>query len=417
MRILQLLRREREYLQDLDPDQRRLLFATVLYGFGAPIISTFLNTYLWRQSADPVVLIAFNIASHIGLAMGFFLNGFALRHVRATRLFFLGCLLQGLGPVLLVLSGGVIAPLVLPVGFLLGSASGIYWGNRNLFTLNLTTGPKRFKYLSVESSFALTASILSPVIIGWFLVAGERMGWYSIQSAYGITAVFGLGLLLFAGIAARKITHIPPAVTHIFITHPTPAWKRIRGLEFLSGLVNGFELILPIMMLLLFLNGEQSIGLVQSIATILSVVGMYSIGRYVRLKDHVKILGVWTLLSFLGKTFFAFWFSAIGALLFHAINGLTASFRWTSLAAILYETIDEEKEAGASKRYAYLTDRECFLDLGRVVGLVIFLGLYLADSYSALRYGFLFTILFQGFLLILAKKTIQNLSSEKAASP
>ncbi len=409
MALMNFLRRERDYLLDLEGDQRRLLIATVLYGFAAPMISTFTNTYLWRQSGDPVVLVLFNMAFHFGLIIGFFLNGLALRRIRAAILFLIGCLLQGAAPVFLVLSGSEAAHQALPIGLVLGTATGVYWANRNLFTLNLTTGPKRFKYLSVESSFGMAASILSPLVIGWFLVVGERLGWYSIQNAYTIAAGAGFLLLTAAGFVVLRILHKPAAVTHLTVSHPSRMWQHQRMLEFLSGLTNGFELILPLVILLLFLNGEESVGTVQSVTAILSMIGMYAIGRRVRHKDHVKILGAWTSITFVGKALFGFLYSMAGALLFHAFNGLTSSFRWASLTAILYETIDADKEADHTKRYAYITDRECFLDVGRVIGLGLFLGIYLMAPEAAIRYGLLLTMFFQLLMLILAQKMVHRL--------
>ncbi|MFA5945376.1 MAG: hypothetical protein WC802_00500 [Patescibacteria group bacterium] len=403
LRLRAVINKELHYLQGLSADQRQLLLSSALFGLAQPMITVFSNTYLWRQSHSPVTLAVFGIGQYAGLCFGFLLNGFGLQRFRPTTLFLAGCLLQGVVPVLLV-SAGVNAAIFAPLfGFALGSAGGFYWGNRNLLTSALTNSVQRFKYISLESTFGLASSVLAPVLIGWFLVFGEHTGLYAAQSAYEVTAVVGFFLLAVAGWCVSRIHHAFEPLKKLFIEKRSSRWQKMRLLDYVNGFTDGFERVIPLVILLLFLGKEDSVGTVQSVAAILSMLGMYIAGKKVKHKDHARIVGMWTLVTGAGKTVFAVLFSTIGALIFHGLNALVVSFRWASLAAVMYETIDGEPGAGLAKRYRYLMDREFALNAGRVSGLFVFIGLFTVSAAFTMRYGLLLSILFQCVMILLVK--------------
>ena len=406
--LFRFLKKERDYLRELSPDQRRLLFSTFLFGLAQPMITVFSNTFLWRQSGDGIVLAVFGIGQYIGLSIGFLANGFFLKRIRPTTMFLFGCILQGAVPVLLVFMGARAEELAFPLGLSLGLSSGLYWGNRNLLTSVFTQGETRFKYISVEMTFGLLSSVIAPAAIGWFLVFGEQTGWYATDAAYQVTAMIGFALMTIGGIRVAGVRRAFERIEGLFIARASRSWNRMRLLDFVNGFTDGFERVIPLLILLLFLGKEDSVGFVQSGAAVLSMVGMYLAGKRVKHKDHARIVGVWTAVTSVGKTIFALGFSAAAALAFHALNGLVMSFRWASLAAVMYEAVDREPGDGLSKRYRYLMDREFFLNTGRVSGLLLFIGLYAASATFTIRYGLVFAILLQ-IVMILGVRAVTRL--------
>jgi len=402
-RLTAFVRKELAYLSELSADERKLLSASILFGLAQPMINVFSNTFLWRQSGNAVVLAVFSIGFYAGLCLGFLLNGLGLKWFKPTTLFFLGCALQGAVPVLLVYAGASADELALPLGLALGVAGGFFWGNRNLLTATVTGGTDRFKYISLDTAFGLGAAIVSPLIIGWFLVFGEKTGFYAAQSAYEVTAIFGFLLLTVAGSRVARIKRKFEKVSGIFLTNRSPAWQKMRLLDFVNGFTDGFERVIPLLILLLFLGKEDSIGVVQSAASILSFLGIYAIGKRARHKDHVRIIGMWTVVTSVGKAVFAILYSSAGALIFHGFNGLVLSFRAASMSAVMFEAVDHEPGEGISKRYRYIMDREFVLDAGRVLGLLSFIGLFTWSASFTVRYGLLLSIGTQLLMVILVK--------------
>ncbi len=402
-RLIAFVRKELAYLNELSADERKLLSASVLFGLAQPMINVFSNTYLWRQSGNAVVLAVFSIGFYAGLCVGFILNGLGLRRFKPTTLFFLGCVLQGAVPVLLVYAGASADELALPLGLMLGVSGGFFWGNRNLLTSTVTSDTDRFKYISLDTAFGLGAAIVSPLIIGWFLVFGEKTGLYATQSAYEVTAVFGFLLLALGGYSVARIKRKFEKLKGIFLDKRSSAWQKMRLLDFVNGFTDGFERVIPLLILLLFLGKEDSIGVVQSAASILSFLGIYAIGKKAKHKDHARIIGLWTVVTSVGKAIFAILYSSAGALIFHGFNGLVLSFRSASMSAVMFEAVDREPGTGVSKRYRYIMDREFVLDIGRVLGLLAFIGLFTYSASFTVRYGLLLSIGTQLLMVILVK--------------
>jgi MFS transporter, YQGE family, putative transporter len=373
-------------------NQRLLLTAYFLFGLGSPMVSTFSGTYVWRLFHSPQAVAIFIALFCLGLPVGFFLNGMLLRNLPLKKLFFYSCFLQGSIPLLLVSLPHPTLLSVLMIGVILGVASGCFWANRNYLTSQTTTNGQRFGFISVESTITTFAAIIAPLAIGWTIAVGEHTTFYSVQTGYMITSFLGFLLLLLCGKIITGVSIPDPEVKELRVKHHSDIWQEWRWLEIVNGAVDGAQRIFPLMIVLFFLGQEESVGTVQSISSILSALMIYFAGkRATAEKDHVRLLLFWAAMTIGGSIVFASLFSPRGAIIFLAIGALVASFRWGSFAAILYDIIDaEEKRHGKKNRYALLTDRETFLNLGRALALGLFALTYTFAPTETMRFGLLF---------------------------
>lgn len=413
MSLRAFLRREQTYLREIPHEQRGLLGGSFFYALSAPVLTVFSNTYLWRQSPDPIILALYNIGFFLGLPLGFFFNGWLLRRFASDRLYVLGCVLQGLVPITLVLLQAEAGHFAFPLGLALGISAGFYWGNRNYLTSRHTVGPKRFKFLSVEMTAVTTAGILSPILTGWFLVLGEQTGWYRIQTAYEFVALFAMVMLIISGWSVARAIQTKDTLSCLRIQKPTRDWNRLRLIEFLNGSINGFEAIIPIVILLVFVGLEDSIGVVKSYTAILSAISLYVVGRRIKHHHHAHVLGLWTLVSGLGRASFALFTSTFGALAMYTTDGFSNSWRWASSTAVMFETVEKETSEKESLRYAYIVDREAFLNIGRVATLFLFILLYRRAPEATIRYGLLLMLIPQLLLTLLTRQQTKILHQTK----
>ncbi len=407
--------KEKKYLGQLSSDQRRLLGGYFLFGLANPMILTFMQTFLWRASQDPLSIALYNLCFLSSLPIGFLLNGKLLKSgFPAQKLFFLGCALAGLGPLLLVFTNTTAINDVWMFGMLTGTSMGFFWGNRNYLTSRATSSDNRFNFISLESTLGAISSIFAPFIIGWFLVLGEKLDLYSLDLAYRLMSVVGWTLMLVVGYRVSQVSFAPVKIDRLTIGRASSLWNRLRGSEILSGFIDGFDAIFPIIITLTFIGLEESVGTIQSISAGIAALMMYYLGKRVKHKDHPKVFGFWVLVNATAKTLFVALFSPLGALLYFVVNASVASFRWPSLAAIMYEIVEQQEKAEPkSHRYALLTDRETFLNLGRAMALCLFISLYLFAPQSTLHYGFLLSILFQIALLAMVKDLTRRVTHAK----
>lgn len=396
MGLVNFIRKEKQYLGKLSNDQRRLLLGYFLYGLAHPMIITFMNTYLWRASGNPLDLALYNMCWYAGLPLGFLINGRLLKLFPTQKLFFLGCAFLGLGPLLLVATGPGAAGNSWLFGLLVGISGGFFWGNRNYLTSRSTTSENRFSFISIESSLGALASIIAPFIIGWFLILGERWGLYSIANAYKIMSVLGWCLIIFVGYLVSRVKVKPIKLKYLTVQEPSNLWNRLRRLEVMSGFIDGFSAIYPALIVLTFIGQEESIGTIQSISAGVAAFLMYNLGKKVQHKDHPRVFAVWVVFSSLAIITYATLFSPTGALTYFVLAALVACFRWPSLSALMFEIVEMQENANAKNhRYALIMDRETFLNLGRTASLCLFVVLFSAQPEFTLRYGFLLAVIFQ----------------------
>jgi YQGE family putative transporter len=397
-------------LNDLSQNQRRLLLSFFLFALASPMVSVYTNTFLWRLDHDPITLGIFNIGMYAGISLGFLVNAYALRVWQSGKLYAFGCLAQGLIPVLLVSMGASAADYTLPLGLALGLAQGFYWANRNSITSKFTQDARRFRFISVETMLGIVAGIVSPLVIGWFIALGGTIPSYSVAQAYQLCAGIGLVLLIATGVLAHKFVIEPFVVNTPFVRHATARWNQQRAIEMLNSITSGLEVVIPLLVVLLFLGQEEAVGSVKALTGVLSAIMIYAIGKRVRHKHHLMLVGIWVAVNLLAGALFASVFTAASAIAYFIIAGITGSLRWSSFVTVLYEVVDREVKRDSEHRFLYILDREYCLNFGRVVGLLLFILAYHLAPDATIRYGLVMMFVVQLPVLWLLKRLMRTLA-------
>ena len=396
-------------LRELSSSQKRLLTSFFLFSLASPMASIYSNTFLWRQDKDPITLAVFNIGTFIGVMLGFFANALLLRLLPSGRLYTLGCVLQGLVPLVLVLLGAQANAYAFVLGIALGCSMGLFWGNRNTLTSKTSEGPNRYRFVSIETSMVLTAGVIAPLLVGWFITLSESLGTLTVQSAYLTTSVLGLVLLAISGALLWSVDSEPYKTKQFWIKHPSALWKSQRLLEVINGISDGMSSVLPLVIILLFLGQESAVGTVKGLAALLSGSVIFFIRNYVKHHHHARLFGIWIAFNLTGAVLFAVLQSPFGALCFFVLGGVVSSFRWSSFTSVMYEVVDQEMRSSKIHRFVYLLDRECFLNLGRVMGLCLLVVLYTQLPTLFVQYGLILTTIIPLPLLLLLQSITKRL--------
>ena len=412
MRFQKWLQSQRQSFQILSKAERKFLISYFIFGLAAPIAFTYMNTYLWRVNEDPTLLILYNAGFFLALWFGFQLNTFLLRYTRTSVLYTIGSVMQGVVPFLIVLLGGTVITYVFPLGLVLGLAGGLYWANRNYLVSKVTAGTHRFYFLSLESVADTVAGIIAPITIGWIIVFGEVHGFYTVDGAYRFVTVLSILMLVGAGLVVQSAS-IPkdPDPKTFLLRKPGKAWNRLRLLEVAHGFIHGIESVLPVIITLQFLGAEGTVGTIQTITALVATIILALLGRHLKHKHHLFILLFWLGGTLIGSALFATLFSAAGAVAYFAFNALTGTFRWASLSTILYEVIDQVTAHSKVHRVLYIMDREVFLNIGRLLGLLLIFALTTFSSSVGIRFGLLFIVGGQFALIIIARPLLSSIKT------
>lgn len=411
--VTAFLKNEYQKFLALSKTGRMLLVSYLVFVMAQPLLGVFVQSYFWRETHEPLKIVTYYVGYFALLPIGFALNGKLLATFSSIRLYWLGCTLQGLVPFFVILSHATSFSHILLLGSIYGVAGGFFWSNNNLLSLLATTCHDRLYYNSLSSFTGTLVAIVIPVLTGWLLVLGEKTGFYLTSDAYRVMSLCGLLLSVIAGWIPQRITFTTKSVKDLFLVTPSSRWQKLRLLDVIHGFYNSVESFLPVLVMLFLVGNEATLGTTQSIAELCSALLIYYTGSFLSKKYRLVLLGAWVVGILIASGTLAFLFTPIAVLIAFALLALTSDFRWVALTPIIYDVIDEEEHRTNQSHYAYLLDREIFLDLGRLMGLALFAGLFLIVPLFAIRSTLFIGACLQIFVYLLAKNLVQLPTASK----
>lgn len=124
--IHDFINKEIFHFKKLHADAQSLILSIFLRDLIGPILSIFINAFLWRQSQDLILVALFNLAFFLTIPLGFYLNGVLLKLFSPGRLYFVSLLFSGIVAAGLIFLPSISYSIVFTFGILEGLFSGIY---------------------------------------------------------------------------------------------------------------------------------------------------------------------------------------------------------------------------------------------------------------------------------------------------
>ncbi len=400
---------EWQHFRSLSPSAQKLFLSTFIYYIADPLIFIFINAFLWRKTSNFITISAYNLGFFLTLPIAFYFNGHLLKKFSIKHLFFVGFVGQGLAVLPLFFFSHFSFLIVLLIGVIQGIPMGFYWANRNFITLSLTKDHQRNYYQGLESSVNLTLATIVPLVLGWFIVSGDYFHLYSIDQAYRFLILVITGLLIWGGLSFQSAEIEQPKIALLRPKNPSSKWKNSQRIEICQGFLDRMADLLPALVVVSLIGNESTLGTLQSLVAIIGAVVIYFIGRRTATHHRIAVLSASVALLVVCSVFFTFFPTTLTAILF--ITGLTLSSQvsWTALSPLQMNVIDREESGDPTNNYAYVVDRETFLNSGRVISMGIFFGLiYLSSQTFALRIIPLVIIASRVILVFLAKKAVRT---------
>jgi YQGE family putative transporter len=384
---------EVSHYHKLSSESRRLLLSILLFTIALPLLSVFVNSFLWRNSHNVGTILIYNIATFVGMPFGFFINSWLLKIISGKVLYFWGSLLQGLivSAILFLPTSGLAIIAISGIG--MGVVSGIYWANRILIGMYSTTSQQRTYFISLELILVTLMGILMPLFIGWFIVTGEHFFTNWSQTAYQFLALMLVVVMFFCGKVVLKNKVVVPKMTEITAIKATKRWKKLRLLSLIAGMTHGMEVVLPGLLVLLLVGTERSLGTIMAISGMFVSIALYQIAKKVGKRYRMRTFFMAAFLSIAAGLIFGTTFSSAGAICYFVINSFASTFRGTILGPIGLDLIMSESARQKTHSYLYLADREFFVNIGRNIALGGLFILYFYYQDFALRIApILFTL-------------------------
>src|SRR5690606_18263442 len=288
-----------------------------LFVFGSTLSGTFLTLYLWRLTNSLWMNGLFYIFVYFASAVAFVVGGKLVKQKGLLPTYRIGIALTAIFYLSVVISGKFVVTLYPLFAVFLGIATGFYWVG--LWTLHYAVSNERnrLRFLGLNSLTSTAATLAAPVsaaiIFSWAEGVKGYIIIFSIATvAFIFTAVMSVQLRITE--TRRKtyyLRHMIPLIRR------NSSWGKAVAGNLLLGFKQGSLLLLPTILLYQVLQGENKVGLLNAVLSMLSILASYLFSRYAsagatRLNLIVTItlylvgacllitgISVWTVVSFM----------------------------------------------------------------------------------------------------------------------
>lgn len=410
------LKKEYLFFKQQEPNMRTLLMTNMLYALVLPVVEIFVGAYVMRNTSDPISVAFYQLFMYIGIIATSFLNGYLLRIANVKTLYAGGILVSGLSMFAMMTVKSLGFTELGIAGFAMGAASGFFWTNRYLLTLNNTTDENRNYFFGLESFFFSIASIGVPLVIGAFLsqIDGKEVfGMFiNINLAYQIVTLGVILLTIITCIVLWRGKFTNPVEKDFLYFKFSKLWKKMLVLSSLKGMVQGFLVTAPAILVLKLVGDEGALGLIQGVSGALTAVLVYVLGRIAQPKDRLKIFVAGLIIFCAGTLFNGILFSATGVILFVLCKVIFQPLFDLAYFPIMMQTIDAVVKIEKRNEYTYILSHEFGLFIGRAFGLILFIVLAFGVSEDfALKYALILVGVLQLLSYPLAKNIIKQTNS------
>lgn len=376
---MKMLKKEIDHFRNLPVKLQQLLLSFFFYSAAYPMISVFINAYIWRNDSNLISLTILRLGQFVSVPFFFLLNGFLLKRYKIGTLYFFGSVVIAISALLITFFKNASLANYLFIGVMLGLGAGLYWSNRNYLTLKETDENNRSYFFGLSFSISTIIGLIVTFLIGWLIVFGL---------SYQILFFVAFVLIILSGYEVLKNSHNNPSIGSFFVVHPTAAWKRKRLIHLGIGLVEGLAFFLPSLLILKVLGNEGVLGTLTAVSSVISALLIYFYGRKSRQEDNKKYFIVSILWSLIISLMMAVFFNRITVAIYTLLNGLMINFIWLTVSPIVLKNIDTDVIGQEEERFGYIVDSEFFLNFGRVIAIIfcVLMSFYYGDDIT-LRYS------------------------------
>lgn len=396
---------------------RTLLVTNLLYALILPIIEIFVGAYIMRNTGSPSFVVIYQLCMYIGVVSTSVLNGALLKIFKVNLLYVFGIVLSAISLMVMmfVQSLGIVELGI--AGFVLGASTGFFWTNRYLLTLNSTNDGNRNYFFGVESFFFSLWSIVVPLIVGAFLatIDGKVIFGHTlnVNSGYQFITVVVFFIAIMASIVLSRGKFTNPLQKKFIYFKFHSLWRKLLTLAGLKGMVQGFLVTAPAILVMKLVGNEGSLGLIQGIGGGLTAILVYVLGRISKPQHRMYIFGFGLFVFFIGTMVNGLLFSALGVIIFVLCKVLFQPLHDLAYFPTMMKTIDAVSAIEKRNEYAYIMSHEIGLFAGRAVGMVLFISLaYLISEDFALKYALIIVGALQLISLPLAQHIIKEIDTK-----
>lgn len=357
---------------ELTRDLSLLLFIGGLYSLSVALSNTFVNIYLWKQTGKYSDLALYNLSIVVLQPLTFILAGRWAKKIDRVIVLRIGVIFLAFFYLAVLITGSKASTYLLVLGSLLGVGYGFYWLAYNVLTFEITEPETRDFFNGFLGTLSSLGGMIGPIAAGIIITRFEKFTGYTI--------VFGLSLSLFA-----------LAVILSFSLKPRPAegkycfrriieerkqnenWRLVTNAHFFQGLREGTFLFVISVFVYISTGSELALGTFGLLNSGISFVAYYLASRLIKKNYRKKAILIGGLILYAAVLVIVWEVNYAKLLIYAAMIAIAYPVLLVPYISTTYDVIGVGWKA-AEMRIEYIVVREIFLNIGRIVSILAFLG-------------------------------------------
>ncbi len=401
--------------KSFSPKVRAYLLMNSFFSFGNALSGIFLSVFLWRLDETFTLLAIYSLFFSLSIMLNFWICAGLARKTSPMTTLRIGIVFYIITYLIIILNQTSLENHVMLLGIMLGMAVSLFSVGAHMAVLDLTKDNRRDQFLYVQGMMVTTGGLIGPLFSGFLIEQFEGLVGYFF--VFSVTCLF----FILSILSSFKIKGKPIAEKSYFwdvVKKPSQQWKRMYVVMFGEGIVSGvYGTFLVSMMIFIVAGGELNLGIFNFGAEVVSILSFFLLAKISKPERRIMIYSIGAISLFLVSVFLSVFPVLFGLLLFGLIKPIAGNMIGTSMNAFIYAAIEKDPEY-EKRRLDYIVVREIPLGLGRIIGILLFLGmrsLYDLEELLSISFG-IFPVFYVLMIPVLYYAWRKSESVEKSIS-
>ncbi|WP_019391472.1 MFS transporter [Priestia filamentosa] len=359
---------------DVEVTKDLLLLLTVgaLYSLAISLSNTFVNVYLWKQSGQFLDLALYNLAIVIFHPLTFVVAGKLAKKVDRVIVLRLGVSFLAVFYITVLLVGNNASSLLLLLGALLGIGYGFYWLAFDVLTFEITEPETRdfFNgFMGILNSFA---GMIGPIVAGLIISSFIKMTGYKI--IFFTSLFLFLSAVVLSFFLKRREAEGKYRFKEVLAERKKNRnWRLILYAHLFQGIREGTFIFIISVLVFITTNSELALGTFGLVNSAVAFVGYYLASRFIKRKHRYKSILAGGLLLYASVFLIIFKVTYVKLLCYAVCIAIGYPLLLVPYMSITFDVIGRA-EGIKEKRIEFIVVRDVFLNMGRIISILLFIG-------------------------------------------
>lgn len=367
-----------------------------LYSLSIALSNSYVNVFLWKQSNQMLDIALYNLAIAFIQPFAFIVAGKVAKKIDRIVVLRLGVIILSLFFVSVLAFGSNGTSEVIFFGFLLGAGYGFYWLAYNVLTFEITEPETRDFFNGFLGIMMSLSGMIGPFVSGIVIS--------SFESFTGYTVIFFVSLALFLCAVVLSFFLERRSSKGTFMlemvyreTKVNRNWRNVLFAHFFQGLREGIFAFVVIVFVYIATNSEMAVGTFSLLMSFTQFIMYYLVSRFVSEKHRKTAILFGGIILYLSIYIILFQLTYFALLIYAVVISIAYPLLLVPYQSITYDVIGKSRKA-AEMRVEYIVFREVFLNVGRMVSILVFIICISIFREESIRYVMM--ILGAGYLIL-----------------